>query len=281
MPARCWATTSSRWTTRRMRGGGGTAAAGPAGDARAGRELHRGPHRGHADRRAGGERATSSGARSPTPTSSRSAGPRWRTPPCVENGAVSQLVAAEMARGARRGAESTLALSVTGIAGPGRGDAREAGGNGVHRARGPDGTEVKRTASTGTGSGSGARAPTPRSTGSGCGPRGGRASRPRRARPSVHAPRWRSAQPWMRAYRTELLLFLGSFFVLACFSAQRFLRQSAAPHFVYQARPGSRAGWTWIPRCCPTSRTGPACGGGRGRRCRCDGPPRSRRTAGT
>ena len=31
-------------------------AAGPAGDARAGRELHGGPHRGHADRRAGGER---------------------------------------------------------------------------------------------------------------------------------------------------------------------------------------------------------------------------------
>ena len=41
---------------------------------------------------------------------------------------------------------------------------------------------------------------------------------------------------WMRAYRTELLLFFVSFFALACFSGPRFLRQSAAPHFVYQAK---------------------------------------------
>ncbi|HZW90164.1 MAG TPA: hypothetical protein VFF12_13860, partial [Myxococcaceae bacterium] len=41
---------------------------------------------------------------------------------------------------------------------------------------------------------------------------------------------------WIRAYRTELLIFLVSFFALACFSGPRFLRQSAAPHFVYQAK---------------------------------------------
>ncbi|MGZ6130409.1 MAG: hypothetical protein ACXWLF_00190 [Myxococcaceae bacterium] len=41
---------------------------------------------------------------------------------------------------------------------------------------------------------------------------------------------------WMRAYRTELLLFVCSLFALACFSGPRFLRQSAAPHFVYQAK---------------------------------------------
>ncbi|SEU15553.1 hypothetical protein [Stigmatella erecta] len=38
------------------------------------------------------------------------------------------------------------------------------------------------------------------------------------------------------AYKTEALLFLVGFAVLASFSSQRFLRQSAAPHFVYQAQ---------------------------------------------
>ena len=41
---------------------------------------------------------------------------------------------------------------------------------------------------------------------------------------------------WIRAYRTELLIFVVSLFALACFSGPRFLRQSAAPHFVYQAK---------------------------------------------
>ncbi|MEW5742303.1 MAG: hypothetical protein AB1938_25525 [Myxococcota bacterium] len=38
------------------------------------------------------------------------------------------------------------------------------------------------------------------------------------------------------AYRVELLLFVGAFCLFAAFSSQRFLRQSAAPHFVYQAK---------------------------------------------
>ncbi|GMU58968.1 MAG: hypothetical protein AMXMBFR34_07310 [Myxococcaceae bacterium] len=38
------------------------------------------------------------------------------------------------------------------------------------------------------------------------------------------------------AYRVELLLFLCAFCLFAAFSSQRFLRQSAAPHFVYQAK---------------------------------------------
>jgi hypothetical protein len=38
------------------------------------------------------------------------------------------------------------------------------------------------------------------------------------------------------AYRTELGLFVACAFVLACFSGPRFLRQSAAPHFVYAAK---------------------------------------------
>ncbi|XXF79509.1 hypothetical protein P2318_07070 [Myxococcaceae bacterium GXIMD 01537] len=41
---------------------------------------------------------------------------------------------------------------------------------------------------------------------------------------------------WFSAYRVEVVLFLVSFAVLASFSSQRFLRQSAAPHFVYQAQ---------------------------------------------
>ena len=47
------------------------------------------------------------------------------------------------------------------------------------------------------------------------------------------APGWTR---WLRAHRTELVLFAVSYLVLACFSSQRFLRQSAAPHFVYQAK---------------------------------------------
>lgn len=41
---------------------------------------------------------------------------------------------------------------------------------------------------------------------------------------------------WLAAYRVEVVLFLVAFAVLAAFSSQRFLRQSAAPHFVYQAQ---------------------------------------------
>lgn len=41
---------------------------------------------------------------------------------------------------------------------------------------------------------------------------------------------------WFQAYRVEVTLFAISFFALAAFSSQRFWRQSAAPHFVYQAK---------------------------------------------
>ncbi|MFZ5470231.1 MAG: hypothetical protein ACOZIN_12420 [Myxococcota bacterium] len=41
---------------------------------------------------------------------------------------------------------------------------------------------------------------------------------------------------WLEAYRVEVALFAVSFLVLAMFSSQRFLRQSEAPHFVYQAQ---------------------------------------------
>ena len=41
---------------------------------------------------------------------------------------------------------------------------------------------------------------------------------------------------WFQAYRVEVSLFAIAFVVLAAFSSQRFWRQSAAPHFVYQAK---------------------------------------------
>lgn len=41
---------------------------------------------------------------------------------------------------------------------------------------------------------------------------------------------------WFTAYRVEVILFAIAFVVLTGFSGQRFLRQSAAPHFVYQAK---------------------------------------------
>lgn len=58
------------------------------------------------------------------------------------------------------------------------------------------------------------------------------------ASPEVAAPATLTSRlrGWGRAHRTELLLFAVSYLVLACFSSQRFLRQSAAPHFIYQAK---------------------------------------------
>ncbi|MBN1208319.1 MAG: hypothetical protein JXB05_25895 [Myxococcaceae bacterium] len=47
---------------------------------------------------------------------------------------------------------------------------------------------------------------------------------------------WAAVRIWLSAYRVEVVLFLVSFVVLASFSSQRFLRQSAAPHFIYQAQ---------------------------------------------
>jgi nicotinamide-nucleotide amidase len=61
----------------------------------------------------------------------------------VENGAVSQLVAAEMARGARQIARSTWALSVTGIAGPDGGTPEKPVGTVFIGLDAANGTEVR------------------------------------------------------------------------------------------------------------------------------------------
>jgi hypothetical protein len=52
----------------------------------------------------------------------------------------------------------------------------------------------------------------------------------------ANAPSGNPLRLWFAAYRVEVLLFTIAFLVLALFSAQRFWRQSEAPHFVYQAQ---------------------------------------------
>lgn len=53
--------------------------------------------------------------------------------------------------------------------------------------------------------------------------------------PTATAPRGHLAR-WFAAHRVEVLLFLITGIVFSAFSGQRFLRQSEAPHFVYQAQ---------------------------------------------
>jgi len=63
------------------------------------------------------------------------------------------------------------------------------------------------------------------------------AAEPSPPAPAAKASPWPSAvRGWASAHRVELALFLACYAVLAGFSGQRFLRQSDAPHFVYQAQ---------------------------------------------
>lgn len=54
--------------------------------------------------------------------------------------------------------------------------------------------------------------------------------------PGGASPATAAVSLWVRAYGVELLVFVVGFVLLAGFSGQRFWRQSAAPHFVYQAK---------------------------------------------
>ncbi len=92
-------------------------------------------------------------------------------------------------------------------------------------------------------------------------------------------PRHRStpevaAWAWIRAYRTELLVFGCSLFALACFSGPRFLRQSAAPHFVYQAKAFLDGRLDLDPETLPNLEDWACVRDVGGVKTRCAGPPR-------
>src|SRR5687767_5321810 len=59
---------------------------------------------------------------------------------------------------------------------------------------------------------------------------------PTASAPPAPSPLQAAVKLWFSAYRVEVILFAVSFIVLAGFSSMRFLRQSAAPHFVYQSK---------------------------------------------
>lgn len=97
--------------------------------------------------------------------------------------------------------------------------------------------------------------------------------------PAEDVPRGASAavgvlRAFVGAYQTELTLFIGCAVVLACFSGPRFLRQSAAPHFVY-------AGKAWLdgrldvdPQDLPNLEDWACVRESAGHKLRCEGPPR-------
>jgi hypothetical protein len=76
------------------------------------------------------------------------------------------------------------------------------------------------------------------------------------------------------AYRTELSLFVACAFVLACFSGPRFLRQSAAPHFVYAAKAWLDGRLDVDPADLPNLEDWACVRASAGGKVRCEGPPR-------
>ena len=79
---------------------------------------------------------------------------------------------------------------------------------------------------------------------------------------------------WLAAYRVEVVLFLVSFVVLASFSSQRFLRQSEAPHFVYQAKAWLEGRLDLDPEVLPNLEDWACVREVAGKKVRCEGRPR-------
>ncbi|HEX8823160.1 MAG TPA: hypothetical protein VF794_24740 [Archangium sp.] len=80
---------------------------------------------------------------------------------------------------------------------------------------------------------------------------------------------------WLAAYRVEVVLFLVSFAVLASFSSQRFLRQSEAPHFVYQAKGWLEGRLDLDPEVLPNLEDWACVREVAGQKVRCEGRPRA------
>ncbi len=76
------------------------------------------------------------------------------------------------------------------------------------------------------------------------------------------------------AYRTEVALFLGCLLVLACFSGPRFLRQSAAPHFVYATKAWLDGRLDVDPKDLPNLEDWACVRESAGQKVRCEGAPR-------
>jgi hypothetical protein len=92
--------------------------------------------------------------------------------------------------------------------------------------------------------------------------------------PQPVQPLWGALRVFAAAYRVELTLFVVCAVVLACFSGPRFLRQSAAPHFIY-------AGKAWLdgrldvdPADLPNLEDWACVRVSGGHKVRCEGPPR-------
>src|SRR5262245_24589809 len=83
-----------------------------------------------------------------------------------------------------------------------------------------------------------------------------------------------AARLWASAYRVELLLFGLTFLALASFSSQRFLRQSEAPHFVYQAKAWLDGRLDLDPRTLPNLEDWACVREVDGQKVRCEGPLR-------
>lgn len=79
-------------------------------------------------------------------------------------------------------------------------------------------------------------------------------------------------QVWFSAYRTEVILFVVCAVVLASLSSQRFLRQSAAPHFIYQAKAWLEGRLDLDPQVLPNLEDWACVRNVGGEKVRCEGP---------
>ena len=85
---------------------------------------------------------------------------------------------------------------------------------------------------------------------------------------------WAAVRIWLSAYRVEVVLFLVSYVVLASFSSERFLRQSAAPHFIYQAQSWIEGRLDVDPEVLPNLEDWACVRQVNGEKVRCEGPLR-------